>query len=523
MRPEPQRSSRRQLFVIVLSALAIRLVVVFFAYRDLPAVDKHYEQFGWEMGWIARALASGHGFSSPYYPLSGPTAIMSPLYPGLLSLVFRAFGIYSLTSAFVILSINSLFSSLTCIPVYFSARYSLGDRGAKYAAWVWAFYPFAIYFSATRVWEYALTSLLFTTCFCIAQRIHRSTNPLAWIGWGALYGITAHSNASIISTLPFLLGFALYRAHRGGTRWGLNGALALLTFIAALTPWTIRNYRVLGVICPIRDNIWLEMYADNFGNAPYDRTSPPTCDNRPYPASSPVEMQKYLSMGEVPYLAEKHALSIDDLEHRPHYAFLVIKTLRRVVYYWTGFWSFSPEELHDQPLTPENVFHVSLISLFMLLGIFRLWRVNRVGLTPYLLLIGAFPITYYLTHPMMDYRQPIEPAVVVLATAGAMSLRRSGGKSGSPADPAPPQRSLGAIATPPESASIVDHGSLSLKGARVLSQKLTKRRFLGFVSGHYFSRAANRAKSNGLQPLGAILQTSLVVQLFNELLTQHTG
>jgi hypothetical protein len=71
----------------------------------------------------------------------------------------------------------------------------------------------------------------------------------------------------------------------------------------------------------------------------------------------------------------------------------------------------------------------------MLLGIRRMWRVNRVGLAPYLLLIGVFPITYYLTHPMMDYRQPIEPAVVVLATAGAMSLRLRRSKSNGLAEP----------------------------------------------------------------------------------------
>ena len=61
-------TSRRLLPFIVLAAFAIRLVVVFFSYRDLPDADKLYEQFGWEMGWIARALASGHGFSSPYFP-----------------------------------------------------------------------------------------------------------------------------------------------------------------------------------------------------------------------------------------------------------------------------------------------------------------------------------------------------------------------------------------------------------------------------------------------------------------------
>jgi 4-amino-4-deoxy-L-arabinose transferase-like glycosyltransferase len=415
----------RQILPAMAAAIAIRMLVVFFTYRSLPDADKFYESFGWEMGWIARALATGHGFSSPYYPWSGPTAIMSPLYPGLLSLVFRLFGVYSLTSAFVILSINSLLSTLTCIPVYFSAKYSLGPRAAKIAAWVWALYPFAIYFSAGRVWEYALTGLLFTTCFCIAQRIHQSAKPLAWIGFGALYGITAHSNASVMSTLPFLLGFALWQAHKEGKRWVLNGALTMLTFFLVLTPWTIRNYRALGVIVPIRDNIWLELYADDFGNAPYDRTSPPTCDNRPYPASSPVEMQKYLAMGEIPYLAEKRAMSLDDLKNHPHYAFLVVKTLRRIVYYWTGYWSFSADELGDQPYTPENVFYVTTVTLFMLLGIRSLWRTNRTAVMPYLLLIGSFPITYYLTHPMMDYRQPLESAVVVLGVAGALSLRRA--------------------------------------------------------------------------------------------------
>jgi 4-amino-4-deoxy-L-arabinose transferase-like glycosyltransferase len=415
----------RQLLPVFAVAFALRLVVVFFTYRDLPDADKFYERFGWEMGWIARALAAGHGFSSPYYPWSGPTALESPLFPALLSIVFRLFGIYSLTSAFVILAINSLLSSLICVPIYLSAKYSLGVRAARIAAWVWALYPFAIYFSASRVWEYALTGLLFTTCFCLVQRLHQWTNPLAWAGFGALYGLTAHSNPSIMSTLPFLLGFALYQTRREGKRWVLQGAVAMLVFLAVLTPWTIRNYRVLGVVCPIRDNIWLELYADNFGNSINDNTSPPSCDGRPYPASDPVELQKYLTMGEIPYLAEKHALSLNDLRNNPHYGFLIVKTLRRVLYYWTGFWSFSAKELNDQPFTLGQVFYVTTVTLFMLLGIRAMWRKNRESVLPYLLLIAAFPITYYLTHPMMDYRQPIEPAVIVLAVAGALSLKRA--------------------------------------------------------------------------------------------------
>ena len=91
---ERKPSSPWLLPLIVLSAFAIRLVVVFFTYRELPDADKLYERFGWEMGWIARALAGGHGFSSPYFPITGPTAMQPPLYPWLLSLVFRLFGTY---------------------------------------------------------------------------------------------------------------------------------------------------------------------------------------------------------------------------------------------------------------------------------------------------------------------------------------------------------------------------------------------------------------------------------------------
>ena len=409
-------TSRWQVSAIILAALAIRLVVVCFTYRGLPDADKFYEQFGWEMGWIARSLASGHGYSSPFFPWSGPTAMQPPLYPTLLSIVFRLFGIYTLTSGFVILSINSLLSSLTCIPVYFSAKYSLGARAAKAAAWAWAFYPFAIYFSAARVWEYALTGLLFTTCFCIAQRIHRAANPLAWLGWGALYGLTAHSNPAVLSTLPFLLALALYQVRRSGGRWMMKGALTILAVLAVLTPWTVRNYRALGILCPVRDNFWLEVYADNFGDPSLDPTSP-------HPASNPVEMHKFLSMGEPAFLAEKRTLAIYALTHHPE--FFVHKTLRRIFYYWTGFWSFSAEEIREQPYEPFNVFNVGCMTLLMLRGVRRLWRLNRAAALPYLVLIGVFPLTYYITHPLMDYRQPIAPAIVVLAIAGALPWRRS--------------------------------------------------------------------------------------------------
>jgi membrane-bound metal-dependent hydrolase YbcI (DUF457 family) len=64
------------------------------------------------------------------------------------------------------------------------------------------------------------------------------------------------------------------------------------------------------------------------------------------------------------------------------------------------------------------------MSFFMFRGVRRFWRFNRTAFLPYLVLIAVFPITYYLTHPLMDYRQPIEPAIIVLAIAGAIPFKR---------------------------------------------------------------------------------------------------
>jgi 4-amino-4-deoxy-L-arabinose transferase-like glycosyltransferase len=408
--------TRKRLLFLMLAAFAVRLVVVCFVYKDLPDADKFYERFGWEIGWVGRALASGHGFSSPYYPWSGPTAMQPPLYPALLSVVFRIFGVYTLTSAFVILSLNSLMSSLICIPIYFSAKFSIGQRAAFITAAVWAFYPFAIYFAADRVWDYSLTGLLFTTSFCIAQRIYAWSNPFAWIGWGALAGLTALSNPATLGTLPFLLLLALWQVRHSGRPWLLKGVFTVATLVIVLLPWTIRNYKALGILCPVRDNFWLEFYDDNGGDASLD-------PNFAHPNSNPVEMQKWLSMGESNFLIEKHQLAIDFMRNHP--GFVVRKTIRRFFYYWTGFWSLSSKELHEQPYELGNIFYVCSITFLMLCGIRSLWRVDRTAVLPYLVLICIFPPTYYVTHPLMDYRQPIEPAIIVLAVAGFLALRRT--------------------------------------------------------------------------------------------------
>ncbi|HLI76399.1 MAG TPA: glycosyltransferase family 39 protein, partial [Acidobacteriaceae bacterium] len=320
----------------VMFAFLLRVVVVAGLLSHAPNHTIDYNDFGWEsweMGWTARSLFLGQGFSSPFLPVTGPTALVPPLYPYLLAGGFHLFGLNTIKVAFAVLSLNSLFSALTCLPLFFLTRRAINGRIAAFAALGWALYPFAIYFSATRVWDYALTSLLFTCCLLVAQTLHRRS-LYAWVGFGALYGLTVLSNPSVTSLLPFLLLIAMYRAwkaDRSRLLWLRGALLTSLAFLAVCAPWQIRNHRVMHADFFIRDGFWLEFYAGNNGDTHESNSA------FAHPASNPVEMRRYQEEGEIRYMAEKRALSMDFVKHHP--AFFAVATVRRVIRFWTGYWS----------------------------------------------------------------------------------------------------------------------------------------------------------------------------------------
>src|SRR5579863_4651973 len=130
---------RTSLFWIVIIGIVVRggWIIVAHTYK-FKASEQNFG-FGFEMGRIGAAIAAGRGFSNPFGPPTGPTAWEPPLYPYLTAGVFHLFGIYSHASAFVLLAINSVFSSLTCIPIFLVARRIFSERVAVGSAWAWIF------------------------------------------------------------------------------------------------------------------------------------------------------------------------------------------------------------------------------------------------------------------------------------------------------------------------------------------------------------------------------------------------
>jgi hypothetical protein len=71
----------------------------------------------------------------------------------------------------------------------------------------------------------------------------------------------------------------------------------------------------------------------------------------------------------------------------------------------------------------------SLISLLAWTGLIRAIHDGRDGAVPLVILVVCFPLIYYITHPEIRFRHPIDPVVVILLVYGAMSFRRQKGES----------------------------------------------------------------------------------------------
>ena len=399
--------------------LVIRLIVMIFTYEDHLDPFRDHWRFAWEMGEVARSIATGHGFGSPYaYPGTGPTAILPPVYPYLMAAVFRVFGVMSAASAVVLLGLNCIFSALTALPIFAIARHIFGQRTALWSCRLRAIFPYAIFLSTSRIWENTLTTLLVTTALALLLRLEGDPRPQMWLGLGVLAGVTAMSNPVILSVFFFWVVWAALRRARRGLNWKLPAVTALMALVLVVLPWEIRNYQTFGKFIPIRSNFWAEMAYGNTGDL---------SDIEPdwaMPSRNDTEWRRYVALGEMGYMDAKREQAQDFIRRNP--GFFARLTARRFSFVWTGFWSLHPEYVKNEPFQIPNTVMCSAITLLMLVGLRRAWRAGRGPLAPLLLMLIVMPLTYYISHPAVEYRHPLDPVILMFAVFAVVGTRAAG-------------------------------------------------------------------------------------------------
>lgn len=408
----PKPENRRLLALIVLIALVLRLVLILApSFENLMDADHIH---GWEQGNVAEALVAGRGFGSAL--MSNQTsAMMPPVFPLIVAVFYELFGVHTAASIFAVHAFDCLLSALACIPVFLMARRSFGERAGWWAAWVWAFFPYGIYFSAAWAWSTHLLLLCLCWLLVLAQHMEQSPQISLWAGFGLLAGFAGLTEPSVLVVIPFLLVLACWRLFRDGKRWLLPGCVASVVMVAALSPWMIRNALVFHRFIPMRDSMGLELWMGNNG---YDLRW--TSDDL-HPLHDAEELAAYESMGELTYMNLKSQQAKTYIHDHPGwYAWM---SLRRAFYIWTGYWSFNRDYLALEPADPANIPFATCLTLLGLLGILLAWRDTPFEALRYAGVLFLFPLIYYFTHPEPYHLRPVDPLLVILGCQAILALR----------------------------------------------------------------------------------------------------
>ncbi len=174
---------------------------------------------------------------------------------------------------------------------------------------------------------------------------------------------------------------------------------------------------------PFKDGFWLEVCVGNVGNGLH------WWNGDQHPAGSSVELASLHRLGELPYMALKRSVAVRYIHAHP--GVYLLRSLRRVLFWWTGFWSINPAYLREEPLDGPNIAFLTALTGMAGLGIYGALGVasrrRNTGLL--LLVLAAYPVPFYLSHVDPGYRHGIEPFLVIFAAHGILQWHDRRGRA----------------------------------------------------------------------------------------------
>ena len=220
---------RRPLAWILLAGAIVRLALWAW-FSDVPiAIDDERDYHT-----IAATLATHGEFA--FVP-GVPTSLRPPLYPALVAVLYRLFGVGNFAA--VRLAQAGLGLALILLAYRLGAAVYSRRVGLWTAALV-GFYPSLVVYGNLLLTEVLFTTLLVAACLALARALRGRS--LAWLGLGGvLLGLGALTR-SVLWPFPVALGALLLAAWGGGAGRRLAAVAVLLAgFVATIAPWSIRN------------------------------------------------------------------------------------------------------------------------------------------------------------------------------------------------------------------------------------------------------------------------------------------
>jgi hypothetical protein len=396
---------------IAFVALLLRVGYVIYMSHLIPARVLADVPFENEVGNVAASLAQSHGFCCLFRQPTGPTAWLSPIYPLLVAVIFRIFGIFTLPAFYAAVALNCIFSALATFPLFYAAkRLSAGAALAPLGAWIWAIFPIGIILPFQWIWDTSLSVLFAATLLWSTLELKESSRPRDFAQYAFLWGLALLTNPSLGAVLPFLLGWLLYQ-HRGDRNLLLRlGSLTLAVTLLVCLPWTVRNFVQFHRFIPLRSNFPYEFWSGN--NEIFDEHSREV--NR---ITRFEQVHSYAELGENEFLHQKMQAALNFV--RTHPALYAQLFGRRVIATWFG----TPAPWRDFQAT-DSAFARFILAwnavsfLGVIVGLARFYLRNRAMFVPVAAFPLCFPITFYIAHTTLRHRHPCDPILALLIAIG---------------------------------------------------------------------------------------------------------
>ncbi len=402
--------------VICVVAFAVRVAFVVDQAHKIPAMALANVPFQNEVGSIAEAVASGQGFCCLFREATGPTAWLAPAYPLLIGAIFKVFGTFTVGSFYAAAVMNSLFSALVCLPLYFTGKRIGGTLVAATAAWIWAFFPSGILMPFEWIWDTSLSALLAALLLWATLELTESYSLREALLFGLLWGAALLTNPALGILLPLQIGWIFYKQRGVPRSLGIWQALWVIALAGACcVPWAIRNVVQFHRWIPLRSNFAFELWLGN--NEVFDEQSREVNRITRY-----EQVRRYAQLGESGFLDEKRQLAETFMRRHPA---LVLKLVgQKIVATWMGTETPWRDFRRADSLLVRFLFIWNLITVIgAMAGLARLYWSRNLYVFPVATIPIVFPLIYYITHTSLRYRHPCDPVLALLLAVALVGDR----------------------------------------------------------------------------------------------------
>jgi 4-amino-4-deoxy-L-arabinose transferase-like glycosyltransferase len=418
-------SERYWLGAIILIAILLRVGAALVLGNQVVDVPGTFDQISYDM--LARRVLGGHGFTVPefWWPATQagePTAHWSYVYTLFLAGVYTIFGYYPLIPRLIQAVLAGVLMPWL---VYRLGRRHFNRQVSLAAAGLTAVYIYFIYYAGSLVTEtFYIIAILWT--LEVASQLGESPSPSTntqyhnrwlWFWLGLALATTVLLRQVFLLFIPVLFAWLLWRSlrHQARPLLPMLGTLAAATaiLIAAILPWTWRNYRAFHSFVLLNTNAGFAFFWGNHPIHGYNFISILPADGPSYQDLIPPELG-HLNEAELDRALLKQSLEFVRADP-VRYAILSLSRIKDYFKFW-------PASDSGMISNVSRVFSFGILLPFMVYGlIYGLRRYTSSTLILYLF-IAAYTGIHLLSWTLIRYRLPVDAILLLFAGAALVDI-----------------------------------------------------------------------------------------------------